>query len=199
MLYQDLSDLSVKELLLLTIREKKGDELLGKFGSLKEIAAASIDELKEAGLSKVTATKLKAIFELGKRYVSEPQIRTTIKSPSDIFHLLSSEMQWLDREVFRAVYLNVKNMVLATPVIAIGILDSCVVHPREVFKGAITRSAASIIVCHNHPSGDPTPSQNDLSLTNRLKEAGEVLGIRVLDHVIIGDGRYISLKERGIL
>lgn len=198
MQYQDVSDLSLKELLSITIREEKGDDLLLKFGSLREIAAASLDELQKSGLTKAKATKLKAIFELGKRYTTEYQARTVIKTPGDVSRLLTSEMQYLDREVFKAIYLNTKNMVLAISTIFVGTLDSCTVHPREVFKGALTRSAAGIIACHNHPSGDPTPSQDDLLLTNRLKEAGEIMGIKFIDHIIIGSsGNYVSFKERG--
>jgi DNA repair protein RadC len=198
--YQDLSELNLKELLSFFVREGKGGELIEKFGSLRQIAAASVDDLKEAGLTKTTATKLKAVFELGKRYTTEYKAKTVIRTPRDVAELLMSEFQYLDREVFKAIYLNTKNMVLAFSTVFIGTLDSCTVHPREVFKGALTRSAAAIIACHNHPSSDPTPSQDDILLTNRLKEAGEVLGIRLIDHVVIGSyGNYVSFKERGIL
>jgi DNA repair protein RadC len=196
--YQDLSNLSLKELLSFIMRESKGDELVQKFGSLREIAAASADELNEVGLSKATVTKLRAVFELGKRYTTEYKVKTVIRSPGDVANLLMSEMQWQDREVFKAIYLNTKNMVLNINTVFIGTLASCTVHPREVYKGAITRSAAGIIICHNHPSGDPNPSQDDLLLTNRLKEAGEVLGIQLIDHIIIGSyNNYLSFKERG--
>jgi DNA repair protein RadC len=198
--YQEVSELSVKELLSFIVRESKGGELIERFGSLREIAAASVDDLKGVGLTKSTATKLKVVFEIGKRYTTEYQAKTVIRTPGDVAKLLMPEMQYLDREVFRAIYLNIKNMVLAIPTVFIGTLESCPVHPREVFKGAISRSAAGIILCHNHPSGDPTPSQDDLLLTNRLKEAGEIIGIKVIDHVIIGSyGNYVSFKERGMI
>jgi DNA repair protein RadC len=198
--YQDLSSLSVQELLGFVIREGKGGELINRFGSLREVAAASVEDLKEAGLTKVTATKLKAVFELGKRYSTEYKAKTVIKSPSDVASLLMSEFQYLDREVFKAVYINTKNMVLAVSTVFIGTLESCPVHPREVFKSAINRSAAGLIISHNHPSGDPSPSQDDILLTNRLREAGEILGIKLVDHVIIGSyGNYVSFKERGLI
>jgi DNA repair protein RadC len=198
--YQNISDLSVKELLSFIVREDKGGELMSKFGSLRELAAASFDDLKEAGLTKTTATKLKAVFELGKRYTTEYTAKTVIRTPRNVAELLSPEMQYLDREVFKAIYLNIKNMVLAINTVFVGTLESCTVHPREVYKGAINRSAAGIIISHNHPSTDPTPSQDDILLTNRLKEAGEVLGIRLIDHIVIGSyGHYVSFKERGML
>jgi DNA repair protein RadC len=109
------------------------------------------------------------------------------------------EMCYLDREHFRVVLLNTKNQVLAVETISVGGLSSSLVHPREVFKRAIQRSAAALILVHNHPSGDPTPSSEDLEVTKRLQEAGKILGIEVLDHIIIGDHQFISLKEMAYL
>lgn len=200
MKYKNVADLRVEELLSIMIKEKQGEELLAKFGSLKNIADASIDEIHEAGLTRTAAARLKAALELGRRCTSEPHKKRIINLPVDIVDMFAPEMQWLDREVFRCVYLNTKNVVLAAPVIAIGTLDSCLVHPREVFKGAVSRSAAAIIACHNHPIGIPEPSGEDIALTKKLKEAGHLLGIRLLDHIIIGENRkYISLKERGLI
>ncbi len=198
--YTNVADLSVAELLSITLKEKPGEELLAKFGSLRGLADASVDEILEAGLTTAAATQLKAILELGRRYTSESQKRRSIRVPADIVDMLAPEMQWLDREMFRCVYLNAKNMVLSIPVISIGTLDSCLVHPREVFKGAISRSAAAIIACHNHPSGIPEPSEADINITRRLKEAGQLLGITLVDHIIIGENRrYVSFKESGLI
>jgi DNA repair protein RadC len=110
-----------------------------------------------------------------------------------------TEMRWLQKEHFRMLLLNTKHHVLAIPTISIGSLSAAIVHPREVFREAIRSSAAAIILAHNHPSGDPTPSAEDTQLTKRLVEIGKLMDITVLDHIIIGDGRYLSMKEKGIL
>jgi DNA repair protein RadC len=121
----------------------------------------------------------------------------TITSPEDVISLMMDEMRYLTKEYFKVIMLNVKNKVIAIETISIGSLNTSIVHPREVFKAAIERSCSSIILVHNHPSGDPTPSREDIEVTKRLVEGGNILGIKVLDHVIIGDGRGISLKEKG--
>jgi DNA repair protein RadC len=112
---------------------------------------------------------------------------------------MSTEMRFLQKEHFVCLFLNTKNVVIGKETLSIGTLDSTLVHPREVFKAAVQRSASSIICVHNHPSGDPTPSSEDVSMTSRLLEAGRMMGIHVLDHVIIGDNRYASLKELGLM
>ncbi len=109
------------------------------------------------------------------------------------------DMRYLRKEYFKLIMLNTKNVVIGVRDISIGNLNSSIVHPREVFVEAIKNSCASIIFCHNHPSGDPTPSKEDINITNRLMECGKLLGIDVLDHIIIGNGTYISLKEKGLL
>lgn len=120
-----------------------------------------------------------------------------IRTPQDVADLLMEELRYLDREVMRLLILDTKNQVIATPTVSVGILDASMVHPREIFKDCIRRSAASVIIVHNHPSGDPTPSANDIEVTRRLRRAGEILGIDVLDHIIIGDNRFVSLKQEG--
>jgi len=154
---------------------------------IKEIASAAPEELaKIKGLGKVKANKLLAALELGKRVYTTPDTETTIiNSPQDIFNLLS-DMQLLDREYFKAVNLNVKNMVLAVNTISVGSLTSNIVHPHELFKAAIKRSSFSLVLVHNHPSGLPDPSKEDIEVTKRLVEAGKLLGIEILDHIIIG-------------
>jgi DNA repair protein RadC len=123
----------------------------------------------------------------------------TVKSPATAAEILSKYLSGYDRESFVVLLLNTKNKVIGINTVSIGTLDSSVVHPRETFKPAIVAGAAAIILCHNHPSGDLAPSQEDLKITKRLVEAGQLLGIEVLDHIIVGDGPvgYLSLKERG--
>jgi DNA repair protein RadC len=175
--------------------------LLTKFGGLRQLRSASIDELcKVSGVGKTKAVQLKAAFELGRRaFSSAPYERPTIKSPDDVAQLLMSEMRYLDREVLRIVLLDAKNRVLGAPIVSVGTVNSSLAHPRECFKEAIRQSAVGVIFVHNHPSGDPHPSECDIELSKRLKEAGDLLGIAVLDHIIIGDGVFVSLKEMGLV
>ena len=126
------------------------------------------------------------------------QIRT-ISSPKDAYEMIKEQLEGLDREQFIIACLNTKNEPTNISVVAVGTLNKAIVHPREVFKTAILSNAASIMAFHNHPSGETTPSQQDIQLTNRLYEAGELLGIKLLDHLIIGDGTFTSLKEKGYL
>lgn len=123
----------------------------------------------------------------------------TISSPNDAYEMIREQLEGLDREQFMIACLNTKNEPTNISVVAVGTLNKAIVHPREVFKTAILSNAASIIAFHNHPSGETTPSQQDIQLTNRLYEAGELLGIKLLDHLIIGDGTFTSLKEKGYL
>jgi DNA repair protein RadC len=131
------------------------------------------------------------------RESSQPSILNRITTPRNVFEIASSYLEGADREHFVVIMLDTKNQVIGINTVAIGVLASCPIHPREVFKPAILANAAGIILLHNHPSGDPCPSQDDLLLTHRLKEAGEVLGVQVVDHVILGYANYASLKERG--
>ncbi len=177
------------------------EELIATYKDLRGLAKASVAEIASCyGIGPAKAVQLKAAFELGRRVLtSNPVLQPAIRNPQDIFDLLKASFQDLDREHFKVVHLNTKNQVLRIETTAIGILSSSPVHPREVFKEAVKMSSAGVVLAHNHPSGDPTPSNDDLLLTSRLKEAGEILGISVIDHVIFGDNRYVSLKERGHL
>lgn len=177
------------------------DRILSEKGGLSGLAKLSVHEMTQIyGMGKAKASELKAALELGRRSVStNPATRPVINSPQDVAHLVMEEMRNLDREHFRVITLSTKNHVLGISPVSIGSLNSSLVHPRECFKEAIRRSSNAIIILHNHPSGDPTPSREDLEVTKRLAEGGSILGIEVLDHVIIGDNRYTSLKERGIL
>lgn len=201
--------LSNKEILAILLRTGlKGENvldlaerLLMEAGGLAGLARMDVHDLTQLhGLGMAKASELKAALELGRRSVSaDPTTRPVINSPQDIAHLVMEEMRYLDREHFRIVSLSTKNHVLGISSISIGSLNSSLVHPRECFKEAIRRNSNAIILLHNHPSGDPTPSREDIDVTRRLADGGQILGIEVLDHVIIGDNRYISLKERGIL
>jgi DNA repair protein RadC len=131
------------------------------------------------------------------RETSQPSMINCIKTPRNVYEIAASYLEGADREHFVVMMLDTKNQVIGINTVAIGVLSSCPIHPREVFKPAILANAAGVVLLHNHPSGDPSPSQDDLFLTNRLKEAGDVLGITVIDHVILGYANYVSLKEMG--
>lgn len=174
--------------------------LLSQPGGLRYLAEASLEELKEQrGIGLAKAAQIKAAIELGRRLSVYIANRPVIQHPGDVASLLMDEMRYLDREHFRTICLNTKNRVLAIDNVAVGSLNASLVHPREVFKGPVKRSAAAIILVHNHPSGDPSPSLEDIQVTRRLVEAGRLLGIEVLDHLILGDGFFISMKEKGLL
>lgn len=174
-------------------------ELLARFGGLKELAQAGVDALLEVpGIGPAQAARLVAACEVGRRLVrSRAAVRVQIRSPEDVAGLLMEPMRSLDREQFRVVLLDSKNRVLRAVTVAVGTLNASLVHPREVFKPGIQKSAAALILVHNHPTGIASPSEEDIRLTRRIVQAGRILGIEVLDHVIIGDGTYESLKETG--
>lgn len=152
------------------------------------------------GLGPAKAAQIKAAIEFGRRLVAaSPEERPKIRSPRDVFNLIGPGLRDEKREHFVALLLDTKNGVLRQKTVSIGDLSSSIVHPREVFLEAIRHSAASMIVAHNHPSGDPTPSPEDAAVTRRLQEAGELLGIELLDHIVIGDNRFVSLKEKGLM
>lgn len=149
------------------------------------------------GIGRDKALRLLAAVELAKMLATTPPVeRPAVKQPEDAARLVMEEMRYLDREQFRIIHLNTKNQVTGQEVVATGTLNSTSIHPREVFKNAVKASTAAIIAVHNHPSGDPTPSREDIQITKRLIEAGEIIGIQILDHLIIGDGRFVSFKAR---
>ena len=178
-----------------------GELLISQFEGLRGVANATIEQMSEVkGVGSVKAVQIASAFELGRRLaVLSDEERPIIRSPQDVSNLLMPELRDAKKEHLKSLLLDTKNRVLKINTVSIGILDSSLVHPREVFKDAITASAASLIVAHNHPSGDPTPSPEDKRITLRLAECGKLLGIDLLDHIIIGDNRFISLKERGLL
>jgi len=150
------------------------------------------------GLGPVRTTRLLAAFELGFRAGGPaPRAGFAVRSPADIHPLLREEFRGLDRERFLALYLDTRHRVAATETVSIGSLNASLVHPREVFKPAVAMSAAAVIVAHNHPSGDPSPSGDDLDLTSRLDRCGDLLGIALLDHLVVGDQDIISIREYG--
>jgi DNA repair protein RadC len=201
--YPDFSTLTTKELLAITLREsctsEVVDELCQHF-SLKDLTEATVSEVSALkGMGKKKTAMLLASIELAKRLSIPASNVITIRSPQDVANLLMNEMRYLDREHFRILLLNTKNVVLKNCLVSIGSVNSSLVHPREVFKSAIKNSASAVILCHNHPSGEPTPSSEDIKITAKLVESGKLLGIEVLDHVILGNGVFVSLKDKGML
>jgi len=177
------------------------ERILTEAGGLTGLVRMSLHELQQIrGVGPAKAAQVKAALEIGKRSVSaDPVTRPVVNSPSDVADLVMDEMRTLDREHFRIMFLSTRNNVLGISPVSVGSLNSSIVHPRECFKEAIRRNAYSIILLHNHPSGDPAPSREDLDITRKLSEGGRILGIEVLDHVIIGDKKYVSLKEQGVI
>jgi DNA repair protein RadC len=176
-----------------------GQRLLHKFGGIRGLHRASIAEVKsEHGLGEAKAATIKAAIELGRRLTIEaPEERPTIHSPEDAAALVQYEMSALDQEHLRVIVLDTRNHVIEIVELYHGSLNASIVRVGEVFKPAIRHNAASILVVHNHPSGDPTPSPDDIVVTRSLVEAGELLDIEVLDHLVIGQGRFVSMKESG--
>lgn len=200
--------LSNRELLAIILRSGTvgesalvlAERLLQTFGSLRDLLQAEVEELAAVrGIGKVKAAEVKAALELGRRLASSGQgWRPAITSPEEAAGLVMEDLRYRDREVFQALLLDTKHRLLAIQVVSVGHLSGAPVHPRELFKDAIRRSAAAVVLVHNHPSGDPQPSPEDIALTHRLVEAGRLLGIEVLDHLIVGDNTYVSLKEQGV-
>jgi DNA repair protein RadC len=205
--------LSNAELLAVIIRTGSREEtsvtlaqkVLSRYGGSKGMAAlndVSLEELKSLkGIGRVKAIQIKAVAELSKRISSTSPFgrKVIISSPSDVCGLLMEEMRYLKKEVFKIILLNTKNHIIKHINVSIGSLNSSIVHPREVFAEAVKASCSAIILVHNHPSGDPEPSREDMETTERLVNAGNIIGIKVLDHIIIGDGKYTSFKEKNLI
>ncbi|TET38361.1 MAG: JAB domain-containing protein [Dehalococcoidia bacterium] len=177
-----------------------GARVLVRFGGLAGLARASFGELcAERGLGQAKTAQLKAALELGRRLVStQPVERAVVRSPQDVANLLMADMGLLDQEHLRIVLLNTKNQVISVPEVYRGSVSTSLIRVSEVFREAVRENCPAIIVVHNHPSGDPTPSQEDVQVTEQIVQAGRLLDIEVLDHLIIGQQRYVSLKERGL-
>jgi DNA repair protein RadC len=200
------SALSDAELLAILLRTglqgmnvvQLAQKLLLDHGGWIGLQRLSFEELtKIHGLGEAKAAQVKAALEIGRRLVlTQPEQRPQISSPADVAALLMLEMAHLDQEHLRVVLLNTKNHVLRIETVYIGTINSSAVRVGEVFKVALRANAAAIIVVHNHPSGDPTPSPEDVAVTRQLVEAGKLLGVDLLDHLVIGQGRWVSLRER---
>lgn len=174
--------------------------ILAEYGVGRSLAEASVEELcRIPGVGLAKAAQVQAAVELGRRLSGTLPDRITLARPEVVAAFLRSQMAHLDREQFRVLLLDARNRLIYQHVVAVGGLDSAPVHPREVFKEAIKRSAAAVILAHNHPSGDPEPSAPDLGVTRRLCRAGEILGIDVADHIIVAQGGFVSFRAKGLL
>lgn len=209
LLMEGVSSLSNTELLAVLLRTGTKEEsvlalagrILHHFDGLRMLKDATVEELTSInGIGIAKAAQLIAAFELGRRMVQlEYKERYSIRSPEDCAKYMMEEMRFLQQEHFVCLYLNTKNQVMHRQTVFIGSLNASIVHPREVFREAFRRSAASIICLHNHPSGDPAPSREDIEVTKRLAECGKIMGVDLLDHIIIGEHRFVSLKEKGYI
>jgi DNA repair protein RadC len=176
-------------------------KLLSRFGSLKGVACASVEELTQMrGIGSAKAAQIKAALELSRRLESDAGERPNriLKSPEDVVAVARGQLKGKKKEHFLVLCLDTRNGLINRKLVSMGSLDTSIVHPREVFKEAVSSCAASVIFAHNHPSGDPEPSREDIELTKRLVEAGEIIGIEVLDHIIVCDKDYVSLKARNM-
>lgn len=200
--------LSTSELLAIILRTGTGGEsaldmasrLLSSYGGLAGLARASFAELlAERGMGEAKTSQLKSALELGRRMLlSSPEDRFLVRSPSDVAQLLMADMAHLQQEHFQVLYLDTRNRLLGSETVYVGSLNASHVRVAEVFRDAVKRNCAAIIVAHNHPSGDPTPSPEDVEVTRQLVAAGNLLDIEVLDHLVIGQQRFVSLRERGL-
>jgi len=178
------------------------ERALQEIGSLRELSQTDVETLSRVrGIGMEKAVEVRAAIELGKRLIAlgDGGVRPTIHSPAEAAAFLMPELRHQPQEHFKILMLDSKNQVLRAPTITLGTVNASLIHPREVFRPTLAQPCVSVILAHNHPSGDPTPSREDLDVTKQLVAAGKVLGIEVLDHVIIGDGRFVSLKERELM
>ena len=211
LLYGGVSKLSNSELLALVIRTGTGnksaiqlaeDVISYSCSEIGDLGRADVRELTEIdGIGVSKACSIVASMELAKRMIASPAStkKQRVRDGNDVAELLADEMMYEKREMLIALLLNVKGEIESKVVISIGELAGTSVHPREVLSPAIRKGAAAVIIAHNHPSGDPTPSEDDIVATRRIDEAARIIGIKLMDHVIIGDGRYVSLRAEGVI
>ncbi len=193
-----------KSIIAETLRDSAGsytvEEIVSKFSNPSQLLDVSESDLMTIrGIGKAKAKQIIAAIQLAKIMNMSRSEPTIIRSPSDVYAYLRWKIGYEQKEHFVVIFLSTKNHILGHEVIAVGSLNACLVHVREVFKSAIRRSACSIIVSHNHPSQDTTPSQEDVQLTARLAQAAEIIGIDLLDHVIVSGTEYTSLREKGLI
>lgn len=175
--------------------------LISRFEGLKGLSTASLEELSSVrGIGLAKACQLLAVFELAKRVekIKKEEDKPQITTPEEAVAVIGDRFENDKREHFIALLLDNRNRLIKLEEISVGSLDESIVHPREAFKKAVTASATSVVFAHNHPSGDVTPSDEDIEITKRLEEAGEIMGIRVSDHIIIGNGAFTSMKRQGL-
>ncbi len=197
------------ELLAILIRTGNKNEsavqlatrILTRGGGLRNLPDLSLEDLQEnRGIGPDKAVTIKAALELGCRLATAPREASgSITNPRQAAELFMEELRYKKKEYFKILLLNTKNHIISREEISVGSLNASIVHPREIFNIPLRKSASSVILFHNHPSGDPSPSQEDLEVTRRLVEAGNILGIAVRDHIIIGDGCFYSFREKGLL
>jgi len=175
-------------------------ELINQFGTFRNIDSKSFAELKRKGLGIAKIAQMKAAIEIGKRFLKEKSLsKIKIKFSKDIVDYFIPYLRDMKKEIFKLVLLDGKNKIIKDVTLSEGTLTKSIVHPREVIKEAVTESAAALVLIHNHPSGDPHPSPDDIEITNRIISACELVGIRVLDHIIIGDNNYFSFFNEGLI
>nr|HID13891.1 JAB domain-containing protein [Anaerolineae bacterium] len=194
--------LSTGELLTIVLGspDQLGARLLAHFGGLVPLARASLTELEGVeGVGPSRAARVKAALELGRRLlIASCGERPQVRSPFDVAQLLLPEMSLLRQEQLRVVLLDRRHRLLGIPVVYVGSANTALVRVGELFREAVRENASAVILVHNHPGGDPTPSSDDVALTEQAVRAGKLLSIEVLDHIIIGAGRYVSMKDRGL-
>ncbi|PKL18011.1 MAG: hypothetical protein CVV49_08025 [Spirochaetae bacterium HGW-Spirochaetae-5] len=205
---QSVKDLSDTELLAVIVGTgiknidvlELSAKIIKNMGGLSAISKAGLREIAiEKGLGLKKAVKIQAAFEIGKRVITDVTDLKHISSPNAVWNLLLPEIACLQKEEFRVLVVNNKNMLLKKIIVSVGTITEAIVHPREVFRDAIKEAGSGIIVTHNHPSGNASPSKQDIDTTKRLVEAGKIVGIPLLDHIILTNASYYSMKENGYI
>lgn len=208
MILNGANSLSDAELLAILIRTgtkesnaiQLGQAIINKADNIRYLQDLTFEELKSInGIGQTKALQIKAALELASRIASYKPAKYKVKNPWDIYKYYMESLRYQYKEIFKVVLLNTKNEIITDVDISVGTLNSSLVHPREVFREAIRRSSNKIILLHNHPSGNCEPSKEDKNVTSRLRDCGEIMGIEVIDHIIIGDGVYFSFKENMLI
>lgn len=209
LLFRGPEVLSNAELLAILLRTGNKNEsavqlatrIISQGGGLNKLPDLSIEDLQEnKGIGPDKAVTIKAALELGSRLATAPrEAQDSITNPRQAAQLFMEELRYKKKEYFKILLLNTKNQLISREEVSVGSLSASIVHPREIFSIPLRKSASSVILFHNHPSGDPSPSQEDLEVTRRLVDAGNIIGIKVRDHIIIGDGSFFSFREKGLI